>query len=162
MIKKVTQQDDFHLFSKLLNDSFATVAAEFGLTKENSPTNNAFITPKELYSQLTENREFYYYEENNIIIGFIALEQSLNNQNIFYIEKVAVHPDFRNKGLGKELMNFAIFRIIQLGGQEISIGLIDSNHKLKDWYNNQGFIETGIKSYEHLPFNVCFMSKYLK
>ena len=161
MINKVTIQDDFHIYSKLLNDSFATVAAEFGLTKENSPTNNAFITQEELYSQLTESREFYYYEDNNVIIGFIAIEQSSNNQNIFYIEKVAVHPNFRNKGIGLELMNFATLRIMQLEGQEISIGLIDSNLILKEWYKTQGFIETGVKSYKHLPFNVCFMSKYL-
>ncbi len=30
--------DDFPVFGKLLNETFATVAKEFGQTKENSPT----------------------------------------------------------------------------------------------------------------------------
>ena len=57
MINKVTLRDDFYLLSQLLNDSFASVASEFGLTKENSPTNNAFITEEQLYAQLTDNLE---------------------------------------------------------------------------------------------------------
>jgi len=42
MIQQVTKQNDFDTLAKLLNEAFVTVAKEFGLTKENSPTNNAF------------------------------------------------------------------------------------------------------------------------
>jgi len=62
MIQQVTKQNDFVILVKLLNDSFATVAKEFGLTKENRPTNNAFITSEELKVQLIENREFIYMQ----------------------------------------------------------------------------------------------------
>ncbi|WP_029904568.1 GNAT family N-acetyltransferase [Prevotella sp. 10(H)] len=163
MIKKVTLNDDFSIYTKLLNDSFLTVATEFDLTKENSPTNNAFITEEQLRFQLTEKeRQFFYFEENNTIIGFIAIEKSSRNGQLFYIEKVAVHPEFRKKGIGKQLMDFATHKITDLGGEEISIGLIDSNTKLKNWYKEQGFMEVEVKSYEHLPFRVCMMNKYLE
>jgi ribosomal protein S18 acetylase RimI-like enzyme len=160
MIKKATEQDDFKTLAKLLNDSFATVAKEFGLTKSNSPTNNAFINHEELKSQLTENREFYYYFDN-FIVGFIAIEKSSKDSDVFYIEKVAVLPHFRHKGIGFQLMEFATKRILELGGKRISIGLINSNTKLKEWYKNQSFNEVEIKSYEHLPFEVCIMEKLL-
>jgi ribosomal protein S18 acetylase RimI-like enzyme len=58
-------------------------------------------------------------------------------------------------------MDFAIERIKAFGGKRVSIGLIDSNTCLKEWYRRQGFEETGIKSFEHLPFNVCFMDKMI-
>jgi len=163
MIRKVHFHDNFNIYAKLLNESFADVACEFGLTMENSPTNNAFITEEKLRLQLSEKeREFFYFEENNVIIGFIAIERSSNKENIFYIEKVAVHPQYRHKGIGKQLMDFAIGRIIELKGEEISIGLIEANSKLKNWYKKQSFIEIETKSYEHLPFRVCIMHKYLK
>lgn len=159
MIRKVSTQDDFTILAKLLNDAFATVAKEFRLTKENSPTNNAFITGEELYLQLTDNREFYVYENQEEKVGFVAIERSVSTPGTFYIEKMAVIPAYRHYGIGILLMDFAINRIRELGGKRISIGLIDSNTILKDWYRKQGFKEFEIKTFDHLPFNVCMMEK---
>lgn len=161
MIRKITKEDDFTILSQLLNDSFATVAEEFGFTKDNCPTNNAFITNTQLYEQLSEKTEFYCYLNNNHPIGFIAIEKSSRSDTTFYIEKVAVHPDYRKKGIGKILMDFAIDRIKDLGGKQISIGLIDHNTILKKWYKSQGFIESEIRVYDHLPFKVCLLYKDL-
>jgi len=158
-IKKVSLEDDFQLCSSLLNEAFATVAEGFALTKENCPTNNAFITGDELKAQLTENKEFYCLFEADDIVGFIAIEQSKRDNTLFYIEKVAVHPCYRHRGAGEQLMNFATMRIVELGGKTISIGLINSNLILKKWYLGQGYSETEVKSFSHLPFDVCYMEK---
>jgi len=162
MVQRVSLQDDFQELAQLLNDSFGTVAVDFGLTIENCPTNSAFITSEELKSQLTENREFYAFHNEIAFIGFIAIERSLREAGTYYIEKVAVHPNFRHEGIGEKLMLYAESRIEKLGGSRISIALIDSNVQLKKWYLKQGFTITETKIYEHLPFDVCFMEKYLK
>ena len=159
MIQKIDRQYDFSKLAKLLNKAFSTVAEEFGLTKENSPTNNAFITGEELKSQLTDNREFYVYKNDAGYTGFIAIEQSLNTPGTFYIEKLAVNPDYRHSGIGQHLMDFASDRIKELGGKRISIGLIDSNTILKKWYSKQGYAVFETKHFEHLPFDVCMMEK---
>lgn len=161
MIKKVSSQENFEVLSALLNFSFGTVAKEFGLTRENCPTNNAFITAEDLKSQLDDKREFYYLDENNIPTGFIAIEKSGREEGTFYIEKVAVHPHFRHKKTGVLLMDFATDRIKELGGRKISIGVMDANTQLKNWYKQQGYKETGVKVFEHLPFDVCYMEKML-
>jgi len=161
MIKKITEQDDFQLLAKLLNDSFMTVAHEFGITKKNCPFHNAFISSDMLKSKLANNREFYRLDVNEKPVGFIAIEKSEKEKDTFYIEKVAVLPDYRHNGLGKQLMDFATERIKELGGKRVSIGLIDLHDTLKQWYKNQGYIETGTKVFDHLPFNVCFMDKRL-
>lgn len=161
MIKRVTLSDDFDLYTRLLNQAFATVAEEFGLTRENAPTNNAFITAEILKSQLTDKREFYYFSEIGDVNGFIAIEKSSRSEDVFYIEKLAVAPLLRHKGIGRKLMDFATERIKQSGGRKISIGLIDSNQTLKKWYQLQGFKEIEIKTYDHLPFDVCLMEKVI-
>ena len=38
MIQQVTNKNDFEVLANLLNESFATVAKEFGLTKDNAQT----------------------------------------------------------------------------------------------------------------------------
>lgn len=161
MIKKVSQKNNFEILAKLLNDSFLTVAKEFGLTKENCPTNNAFISAEDLRSQSDDNREFYCLWENEMPYGFIAIEKSKREEETYYIEKVAVHPDHRHRKAGLLLMNFATDRIKNLGGKKISIGVIDTNTRLKEWYRQQGFIQTGVRVFEHLPFDVCYMEKLL-
>jgi len=162
MIQEISLQDNFRVLAQLLNDSFGTVANDFGLTIENCPTNSAFITSEELESQLAENREFYAFNDDDASVGFIAIERSLGEAGTYYIEKVAVHPDFRREGIGQQLMRFAEDRIEKLGGNRISIALIDSNAVLKKWYMKQGFAITEIKIYEHLPFDVCFMEKIIE
>jgi ribosomal protein S18 acetylase RimI-like enzyme len=161
MIKKVSYTDNFEALAKLLNDSFETVAEEFGLTKENCPTNNAFITADDLKSQLDEKREFYYLCEKDIPAGFIAIERSGREEGTFYIEKVAVHPDYRHNKSGIRLMDFATNQIRESGGKKISIGIIDTNIRLKNWYKRQGFTELYTKTFDHLPFDVCYMEKVL-
>jgi ribosomal protein S18 acetylase RimI-like enzyme len=161
MIKQVTIRDDFDQLAKLLNESYLTIVDDFGITQENCPFHNAYIKGDTLKSKLIPIREFYCLEDNNIPIGFIALEKSENEKDTFYIEKVAIHPDYRHKGKGKQIMEFVEKRINELGGKRISVGLIDVNKELKDWYKSQGYKETGTKIFDHLPFNVCFMDKYI-
>jgi len=159
MIRKVNIQDDFVGLAKLLNSAFGTVAKDFGLTIENARNNSAFIRSEELKVLLIENREFYVYEDNGCASGFVAIEKSLSEPGTYYIEKLAVIPECRHLGVGLSLMNFASDRAKELGGKRISIGLIDSNLILKEWYGKHGFVVFDIKKYDHLPFDVCFMEK---
>jgi hypothetical protein len=50
----------------------------------------------------------------------------------------------------------------QANGVKVSIGIINENTILKKWYADYGFIETAIKEYSHLPFNVCLMEKSIQ
>ena len=159
---RVTIQDDFGPLAQLLNAAFMTVADEFGLTKENCATNAAFITTEELQCNLNELREFYRLDVDESPAGFIAIEKSAKEPGTFYIEKVAVHPQYRHLGLGRQMMAFAENRIKELGGERVSIGLIDANTRLKTWYQSLGYTETGTRDFVHLPFRVCFMEKRMK
>ena len=43
------------------------------------------------------------------------------------------------------------------GGNKISIGIIEENAKLKDWYLKLGFNHISTRKFKHLPFTVGFM-----
>ncbi len=146
---------------KVLHEAHGTVAKEFGFTKENNPTNNAFIDEHTLRTQLEQGIELFQLKMNNRTIGCIAIEKSKKEIDTYYIEKVSIIPEYRNQGYGTKMMEFAVNTIREDGGQWISIAFIDSNSTLKKWYLKQGFKETGKKDFPHLPFRVCFMNKHV-
>jgi len=155
----INPEEDVSAVLKVLNLSHGTIARDFNFTKEDNPTNNAFIDEKTLREQLKNGIALYGLKMENRLVGCIAIEKSKREVDTYYIEKVSVLPEFRHQGIGVRLMDFATDKIKNAGGKMISIALIDSNSKLKKWYLSQGFVETGFKDFEHLPFRVCFMRK---
>jgi diamine N-acetyltransferase len=158
---RIHPENDLSEIVHVLNISHATVAEEYAFTKENNPSNNAFIDEPTLRAQLNKGIVLYVLSIGGILAGCIAIEKSATETGTFYIEKVSVIPEYRNKEYGLKLMDFATAKIMEAGGKVISIALIDSNSKLKSWYSKQGFVETGTKDFKHLPFRVCFMRKEL-
>ena len=159
MIERIKYDDDFKELTGVLNKSHKSIAEQFNLTKENSPTNPAFLTSEQLKAQFTDFREFYKLVENNILIGLVVIEQSQKENNLFFIERLSVLPEYRHKGYGRILMQYAENRIKELKGKKISLGVIHENIVLTQWYSTQGYSVSGLKKFDHLPFTVCFMEK---
>ncbi|MBQ7102361.1 MAG: GNAT family N-acetyltransferase, partial [Clostridia bacterium] len=63
----------------------------------------------------------------------------------------------RNSGYGKEMVELAVATVKSYGGNKISIGIIEENVKLKDWYLKLGFNHISTRKFEHLPFTVGLM-----
>ena len=160
-IRKIDKIKDVDAAASVLRQANATVAADLGFTQENAPTNPAFINTGTLRKQITGDRDFFVLEKENIIIGTVAVEKSQKEKDTFYIERLAVLPEHRHNGYGKMLMEFAMDQVREENGKKVSIGIINENTMLKNWYISLGFTETGTKKFSHLPFTVCFLSKEL-
>lgn len=161
LIRTIDKEKDIDCAANVLRLANSTVAADLGFTQKNAPTNPAFIKADKLREQITYDREFFVLEEAEKLIGTIALEKSKNEEGVFYIERLAVLPDYRHNGYGKMLMDYATDRVKEKRGEKVSVGIINENTILKNWYLSLGFTETGIKKFGHLPFTVCFLSKEL-
>ena len=88
-------------------------------------------------------------------MGFVAIEKA--DENLYYLEKLSVLPEYRHNGYGKELLQFVCDTAAAKGAKKLSIGIIYEQAVLKDWYKDIGFRETGTRKFEHLPFTVGFM-----
>lgn len=152
-------QEEFEQCARLIRDAFATVAAEFNYTKENASTFPAFITTEKLLSESAKGVRFFGFFDGPHQVGSVALEKAPEQENVFFLERLAVHPAARHRGLGVQLMDVAVDQARQQGGKTVKIAIVDENRVLKNWYTAYGFRETGIKTYPHLPFTVCFMEK---
>ena len=71
-------------------------------------------------------------------IGFVAAEKA--DDGCWYMERICV---CRSTGTGGS----------------VSIGIINENRVLKNWYIEYRFTETGTRKSSHLPFEVCFLEK---
>jgi ribosomal protein S18 acetylase RimI-like enzyme len=159
MIKQILTLSEIKSSVKVIQDSFSTVANDFGLTIRNCPTNAAFIKEYDLLKMEEKGVDMFGLFERGSQIGFVALEKSSSDPALFYLEKLAVLPEHRSMGYGRLLMNFALDEVRKNDGKKISIGIINENLKLKKWYIDYGFIELAVKQYPHLPFDVCFLEK---
>jgi N-acetylglutamate synthase-like GNAT family acetyltransferase len=80
----------------------------------------------------------------------------------YYMKRLAVLPECRHGGYGRELINYVIDHVRKKGIQKLSIAIVNEQAVLKNWYQEMGFKEVSIKEFEHLPFRVCFMEMDLK
>ena len=154
-IINITAQALFGDSVDIIRQAFSTVAKEFGLTPDNCPTHPSFITHDDLVMLKQKGLNFFGLFVDNRQFGFIAIEKA--NDDLFYIEKLAVLPSHRHQGFGKKLMLFAIEHVRRNMGKKVSIGIIDEHTVLKNWYQSIGFKEIMIKNFDHLPFTVCFL-----
>lgn len=157
MIKEIKDSTERIKSAQVLRDSYMTVAVEFKLTRRNCPTNAAFTTPEQLQQLMERGAEFYGWYDNKKLIGFVAIEHA--GEQIYYMEKLAVLPEYRHRGYGKKLADFVYSYVKDKKGERIAIGIIDKNRLLKEWYKKQGYVEKGKKEFHHLPFTVCFMER---
>lgn len=143
----------------IIRRAFAPVAARFGLTQENCPGNGAFITEERLRRSLSGKARLFAVYHAGIAAGCIIAKRK--DREAWYLEKAAVLPEFRRRGLGSALLDAAQAYIMEEGGLRIRIGIIAANDELRLWYEKAGFLVTGLKDFPTLPFTVCYMKKTL-
>jgi len=154
MIKQI-QHCDLERCVSVIRKSFSDVAKEFGLTKENCPTHTSFITIQNLqYHWDNGFLMFGYYLDNNII-GYVSLENKDNG--VFKLHNLGVLPEHRHKGYGKQLLDFCKMKVKESNGNRITIGIIEENTVLKNWYAANGFVHICTKLFDHLPFTAGYM-----
>lgn len=154
------QPEQLEESARVIREAFKTVADEFGFTSRNNPTNGAFIQARKLLDDYEKGILMYGLMDGDRQVGFVALENK--DGETFYLEKLSVLPEFRHKGGGVMLLNYAAQTVRQLGGSIISIGIVDENQRLKNWYLDNGYIITMKKDLPHLPFTVCYMKLFVK
>ena len=88
--------------------------------------------------------ENYVLEKDNKVIGYMSL---LFYRSLFHkvgtaqVNELIVDKAFRNKGYGKELLEYGIKRAIEKGMDEIEIGVEKENKKAIEFYKRNGIEE---------------------
>ena len=140
MIRKV-RGEEIPVCVEIIKKSFLTVADEYGFTEENAPRFTAFATTQDrLYWHMDgEHRPMYVFEED-------GGECELNN--------LAVLPEYRHKGIGRQLLAHSFNIAKELGCKIVNIGIVEENRVLRKWYELNGAIHIGTKKYDFFHLHV--------
>lgn len=148
-------QDELRECLSVVHQSFATVAEEFGLTRENCPKHTSFIPLAFLETQMGWGWHMYGLYIGEKIIGYMSL--SKESEDVFELHNLAVLPEYRHCGFGKLLLDHAKAKVCAMGGRTLKIGIIEESTMLKSWYISHGFVHTGTKKFDHLPFTSGYL-----
>ena len=159
MIKEA-KPNDREVLVNLIRDSFRDVAHRFSLTKDNCPKHPSNCASSWIESDIARGVQYFilYVDENPI--GCVAIE--MPSADVCYLERLSVLPEMRGKHFGIRLVQHALEYAASKGAGKVSIGIIDEQTELKEWYLMLGFIELQTKSFPHLPFTVCLMEFEIK
>ena len=159
MIKEA-KLNDREVLVNLIRDSFRDVAHRFSLTKDNCPKHPSNCASSWIESDIARGVQYFilYVDENPI--GCVAIE--MPSADVCYLERLSVLPEMRGKHFGIRLVQHALEYAASKGAGKVSIGIIDEQTELKEWYLMLGFIELQTKSFPHLPFTVCLMEFEIK
>ena len=141
--------------AEVIRKSFKTVALELGLTRDNISNHPSFMTAEELKGFIDRGIKFFGLFLDNMQIGSVTVEAA--GDGVYYLQKLAVLPEYRNVGYGRELVNFVIDYVKNNGCKKLALGIWDRQAKLKDWYLRLGFKINSTRDFEHLPLTVCLM-----
>ena len=110
---------------------------------EHYPDRDSFIND-------AENQELYVYVINGKVVGCISLCMHMDevylpvkwktkNDNNLYIHRLAVHPDFQKKGVGKILMDFAEKYANEKKFASVRLDTFSVNKRNLKFYESRGY-----------------------
>ena len=126
----------------MLRAAFATVAAEFGLTAENTPSNPSFWTAADLAHAVSRSTHVLGVEDGARLVGCAFIGPSPSRPGVWVLRHLAVRPDARCRGHGESLVSAAAGRAWQAGAGTLRIGIVADNRRLSQWYQRLGFAVT--------------------
>jgi uncharacterized repeat protein (TIGR04076 family) len=153
-IKPLTAAD-IPVYGEVIRKSFMTIANDFGWTRETAPSFTAYRTDEWFASKYTNGYMPFGYECNGEIFGFVSLNDT--SGGVYELNNLAILPIWRHLGYGMKLLDFCKTKVVELGGNKITIGIVEENTVLKDWYAANGFTHTGTRKYPQQPFTAGFM-----
>ena len=106
-----------------------------------------FSTPwsREAFQIEVEQNRFASYfvvESRGHIVGYGGMWHIIGE---VHITNIAIHPDFRRKGIGRELMLFLMESALSHGAKKMTLEVRKSNIGAKSLYRGLDFIEKGIR-----------------
>ena len=110
---------------------------------------NRAFTIEKLLSELQNGESFFYYVmamEN--IIGYLKLnidnsQTEKHCKGCLEIERIYLEAEYRRKGIGRKMIQFAIAKAKQYSKSKIWLGVWDKNPSAILFYKSQGFVDSG-------------------
>ncbi len=103
------------------------------------------FTPEKMHKELTNpDSGFYFAMDAKEIAGYVKInvnqaQNEFQDDNSLEVERIYVSGRHHGKGIGKQLLQFAINKAIELNKDFVWLGVWEHNPKAIGFYKSQGF-----------------------
>lgn len=144
----------------IIRESFRSQAEMLGLTVEKHSGYAAFETSQRVERRIKSGEHVVLGYVGEKPVGTITFsvesEQPVNG----WIERLAVLPEFRGNGYGRELMGYAEEWLRKAGVVCVELAIVKQFKSLQEFYKQLGYNPTETVKYEFLPFEILHMEKH--
>ncbi len=154
------ESGDIPTLVTVIRSAFKSAADRLGLTLENSGHHASNITDQWVVEDMDEGVRYYIIEADGTPAGAVTVEHA--RPEVCYIGRLSVLPEYQGRGLGHELLTFAIGEAEKTGADYASLGVISDEKRLVEWYGRMGFRVNRQIKFEHFPFEVTLMRRELR
>lgn len=147
---------DLIRITAIIQAAFGVVARRFDLTPENCPKHPSNVNEHWVARDLARGVRYYLARQDQQVVGCVGVERA--SAEACYLERLAVLPDYQGRGIGAALANHGLDQARRLGAKEVGVAIIAAQAELARWYEHLGFTPTGIRRFDHLPFEVAFFT----
>lgn len=151
---------DISQIAAIVSESNKDVAKLFDINVENNPKHPSFYTKQWVASDMERGERYFLLWKNNSAIGCVAFEHP--RPDTAYLNRLSVLPSYRHEGAGEMLVKHILAVAKEKDIKRVSIGIIAAHSLLKEWYAGLGFIASGTRTFDHLPFDVTYMYSEIK
>ncbi|NOZ73506.1 MAG: GNAT family N-acetyltransferase [Chloroflexi bacterium] len=143
-LRQVDLRRDLRAIADLITEAFAGEIDSRGLSSLRELRTLARLGPL-LYLLVPTNGELgsffrgFVWEEDGKIVGNVTIQQIDASQQRWMISNVAVRAERRGQGIARKLMNAALKRIVQLGGEWAILQVRANNDIARGLYQRLGF-----------------------
>ena len=153
---RLLRRDELTDANRVLREGFADIAVRFGLTEENCPTNGAFHRVEWLEADCDAGCAMYGLFFDGALVGIMQLARKSAEE--VKLKKLTVLPAHRHRGFGERLVEYAKSAARADGACILTLGMIEENAELKAWYASLGFVHTGTRRFDGMPFTAGYMA----
>ena len=111
---------------------------------------NEYYPDQTSFLNYIENRELYVYTKERKVVACISLCNKIDeiyrpvkwktkNKNNLYIHRLAVHPEFQQKGIGRRLMDFAEIYAKEKKYNSVRLDTFSLNKRNLKFYESRGY-----------------------
>ena len=88
-------------------------------------------------------------EEEGLVLGYVGSQTVLDETDMM---NIAVHPDYRRRGIAASLIEALVFSLKVRGSRSLKLEVRTSNHPAIALYEGMGFVRLGLrKNYYRNP-----------
>ncbi|MEK5056999.1 GNAT family N-acetyltransferase [Paenibacillus shunpengii] len=150
--------EDGKIISALIKESFKRQAELLNISESEYPNYVAFETEEMARNRIVNTQVKILFVDAEPI-GTIG---SYKEDEVGYIERLAILPTFRGNDYGKRLLEKTETELFNNGCKVIRLSIVASFERLQQYYEQHGYRCNEKKSYPFLPFEVQFLSKNIE